>query len=121
MTMPISRDAKLAALLQLPWTIDIQQSEEGYIVARCREVPGSLATGSPEEIEAEFWESLRESLACLVDAGDDIPLPRGITELPWEQQLGLPPVFPDAARVTETRTGVLGSVPVADAQDAIAA
>jgi hypothetical protein len=49
------------------------------------------------------------------------PLPRGITELPWEQQLGLPPVFPDAARVTETRTGVLGSVPVADAQDAIAA
>ena len=106
--MEITRDAKLAALLRIPWTVTIEQSDEGYFVARCLEIPGSIATGGEGEIEREFWESLRESLACLLDNNDPIPLPPSVSQLPWEVPIlrtTLAPLVDDDAR-----TGSLGAV-----------
>ena len=82
--MTPNRESRLAALLRLPWTVRVERSDEGYFVARCAELPGSIATGSKDEIEGEFWESMRATLGTLLDDGDRIPLPNGVKILPWE-------------------------------------
>jgi hypothetical protein len=83
--MPWTRESKLDALLRLPWTVRTERSDEGYLVARCAELPGTLATGSETEIDTEFWDSMRATMACLLDFNDAIPLPAGVKFLPWEQ------------------------------------
>ena len=79
-----TREAKLDALVRLPWTVDVDRNaEEGYLILRVRELPGTIATGDEEVVEREFWESLRATLACYLEFDDPIPLPLGVALLPW--------------------------------------
>lgn len=108
--MPLTNESKVEALLRLPWTVRVERSDEGYFVARCVELPGSLATGSEAEIENAFWESLRATLACVVEDGDDaIPLPNGVRALPWKVKHNptrLAPLVADDSVLTESAGAV---------------
>jgi hypothetical protein len=82
--MEWTNQSKIAVLLRLPWTID-STMEEGERVLRVRELPSVVVSGTDErELEREFWESLRESLAAYLHFGDPIPLPTGVRMLPWD-------------------------------------
>ena len=79
-------DQKLDYLLRLPWTIEPSLGEDGtYRVLRVRELPSVIATGTKdEELERDFWESLRASLEAYLHFGDPIPKPPPVQQLPWE-------------------------------------
>lgn len=96
-------DDKLQALMRLPWTITAERDvDEGYWVARVREIPDALATGDSEkELAVEVWDALRASLGMRLEHNDEIPLPRGVLALPW--QLKVDPPRPQ----TETVISVL--------------
>ena len=82
--MTWTTERQIALLMRLPWTI-VATDEDGERVLRVREIPSVIATGTdPETVEAEFWESLRESLAAYLHFGDPIPKPPGVRLLPWE-------------------------------------
>jgi hypothetical protein len=82
MTWTVER--QLEVLLRLPWTI-VATDEEGERVLRVREIPSVLASGTDAaEVERDFWESLRESLAAYLHFGDPVPKPKGVRAFPWE-------------------------------------
>lgn len=85
----LSKD-EMASLLALPWTVHVTHDADNGFVARVAEMPDAIATGdTPEELEADFWESLRASLEARTALGDPIPrppyrvfTPRSVTRLP---------------------------------------
>jgi predicted RNase H-like HicB family nuclease len=83
----ISDNDKIKALLRLPWSLQIaKNADDGGLVARVAELPSVLATGDTEEELAEdLWAALRATFAGYLHFGDTIPLPAGITAMPWEQ------------------------------------
>jgi hypothetical protein len=85
-------EQKLSALLRLPWTIQVERSAaEGYLVSRVLEIPSAIATAdSEDELEDETWASLRASLEVYLENDDPIPLPPGITALPWDIKVAAP-------------------------------
>jgi hypothetical protein len=88
-------DPKLAYLLRLPWTFVREATPEGDSILRITEIPSAVGTGgTPAELEADAWASLRASLEAYLHFGDPIPLPTG-ARLPWlsPQQPGPPPKF----------------------------
>ena|SRR2546425_12448467 len=82
--MPWTTDEKLAYLMRLPWTIEAKP-EDDYTVLRVKELPSVIATGkTQEELEADFWESLRATLEAYTHYNDPIPLPSEVARLPWQ-------------------------------------
>lgn len=81
--MDRSHEQQLEYLLRLPWTIVPEATPEGDRLLRVAEIPSAVGTGTtPEEIVADLWESLRESLRAYLHFGDPIPLPKGAAS-PW--------------------------------------
>lgn len=76
----------LEVYARLPWTI-ISSVEDGHFVARVAEMPDAIADGATEaELRGALDEAIRESLAVRLDAGDPLPLPRGVELLPGEKR-----------------------------------
>jgi hypothetical protein len=72
------RSSQLEHLLRLPWTIVKEVTPEGDHLLRVAEIPSAVGSGaSTEEMEADLWESLRESLRAYLHFGDPIPVPAG--------------------------------------------
>lgn len=85
---------KLKYLLVLPWTIYTEQTPEGDRLVRVRELPSVIGSGSnDEEIEQDFWDSLEATLRSYLHFDDDLPLPFGMTALPWKQAAAARPTF----------------------------
>src|SRR5690349_19812552 len=81
-----TNEQKIEALLRLPWTVQLtKNSEDGTLAMRDKELPAALAVATnPTELEAEFWESLRETLSVFLEHGDTVPLPALVKQYPWE-------------------------------------
>ena len=78
-------EEKLRHLLALPWTIIPETTPEGDRLLRVQELPAAVGCGSTdEELEADFWDSLTATLSAYLHFGDPIPLPAGVTSLPWD-------------------------------------
>ena len=70
--------AELEHLIRLPWTIVKEVTPEGDHLLRVAEIPSAVGSGAtPEEMEADLWESLRESLRAYLHYNDPIPTPGG--------------------------------------------
>ena len=69
-------DAELERLLRLPWTIISETSPEGDRLLRVLEIPSAVGTGhTDDELIADLWASLRESLRAYLEFGDEVPVP----------------------------------------------
>ena len=67
---------ELDRLLALPWTVLREQTPDGDVVLRVKEIPSATGTGvNDEEREAELWESLTQSLSAYLHFGDSVPVP----------------------------------------------
>lgn len=88
--MTWTREQQLDALMRLPWSIVTTPSDDGtYLVATVAGMPDAMATGADDRALAkDLYGSLRASLACRLEFGDEIPLPAGCS-LPWAN--GAPP------------------------------
>jgi predicted RNase H-like HicB family nuclease len=76
-------EQKVEALLRLPWTVSVEKSPEGDLVAHVLEIPGVVATGvTMKALGIDLWQSLKAALECFLEFNDDIPLPAG-SGLPW--------------------------------------
>jgi predicted RNase H-like HicB family nuclease len=76
--MTEGRSSQLEQLLRLPWTIVKEITPEGDHLLRVAEIPSAVGSGATsEEMEADLWESLRESLRAYLHFGDPIPMPAG--------------------------------------------
>lgn len=77
-------------LRNVAWTLDRESTADGEVILRCREIPDATGAGNTdEEIEKDFWESLRASLEAYIHFGDRPPLPAGAA-LPWERPRSAP-------------------------------
>ncbi len=76
--MSWSEEKQIEHLLRLPWTIVRETTPEGDQILRVAEIPSAVGSGStPQEIERDLWESLRESLRAYLHFKDPVPLPSG--------------------------------------------
>lgn len=81
--MAWTEEQKVEALLRLPWTVSVEKSPEGDLVAYVREIPGVIATGrTMKALGIDLWASLKATLQCFVEFNDEIPLPPS-SGLPW--------------------------------------
>lgn len=79
--MTQAHEADLQRLLRLPWTILREVTPEGDVLLRVKEIPSAVGSGeTEEELVADLWESLSESLHAYLHFGDSVPLPRGASE-----------------------------------------
>lgn len=79
--MPNTFEADLQRLLRLPWTIVREVTPEGEVLLRVKEIPSAVGSGgTPEELAADLWESLTESLRTYLHFGDKVPLPQGVSD-----------------------------------------
>lgn len=79
--MPHSSESDLQGLLRLPWTIVKEVTPEGDVLLRVKEIPSAVGSGSTvDELVADLWESLTESLRAYLHFGDRIPLPQGVSD-----------------------------------------
>lgn len=79
--MPNSSESDLQRLLRLPWTIVREVTPEGDVLLRVKEIPSAVGSGStPDELVADLWESLTESLRAYLHFGDSVPLPQGVSD-----------------------------------------
>ena len=96
-------EQQIEALLRLPWVIIVVQDEDGVFSAYADGIPSSLAVGTTEkELEAAFFESLAESLRVYIEQDIPVPLPPGVTVLPWKvERVGMPmlPAFTTGSTV----------------------
>ena len=80
-----TQEEQLAALMRLPWTLNVETDIDGSLVVQVGEIHDAIGTGKDvKELARDLWESLRASLDIRLENGDDIPLPRGYALLPWE-------------------------------------
>lgn len=85
--MKWTSEAKLDYLLRLPWTIIREAAMDGELLLRVVEIPSAVGSGETlDELERDMWESLRASLETFLQFDDVIPLPSGISGLPWQQE-----------------------------------
>lgn len=76
--MTKARFSQLEHLIRLPWTIVKETTPEGDHLLRVAEIPSAVGSGATsEEMEADLWESLKESLRAYLHFGDPIPMPAG--------------------------------------------
>ena len=76
---------KIDYLLSQPWTLVPDKGDDGELLLRVRELPGAVGCGeTPEEVERDFWESLRATLEAYLHFGDVIPKPPGVQRFAWE-------------------------------------
>lgn len=76
--MTEAHDSQLEHLLRLPWTIVKEVTPEGDHLLRVAEIPSAVGSGTTsEDMEADLWESLRESLRAYIHYNDPIPVPSG--------------------------------------------
>lgn len=104
--MEWSHEAKLEYLLRrVTWTVRAETTPEGDRILRCVEIPDAVGSGeTDEEIEADFWESLRASLEAYLHFGERPPVTRNVV-LPWESgRQGIP--TPMATIVVVNTAGV---------------
>lgn len=79
--MPKVSEADLQRLLRAPWTIIREVSPEGDVLLRVKEIPSAVGSGSThDELVADLWESLTESLRAYLHFGDAVPLPQGASD-----------------------------------------
>jgi predicted RNase H-like HicB family nuclease len=111
-----TEESKLLALLALPWSISVSEdAADGSLIAEVGEIPDAIATGDTEKALAiDLWESLKASLAIRLENEDPIPLPAGISALPWlagppGPSSGIPPVLGQPLRVMATATAPVGA------------
>lgn len=92
-------EQKIAYLCRLPWTIVPGVGDaDGERTLRVQELPSVVGSGlSDGELESEFWDSMKATLAGLLHFGDPIPLPPRARQrrLPWEVS-AVTPVIPPA-------------------------
>lgn len=63
---------------QLRLTIVYEEGEDGWVVARIREVPGALSQGrTREEACDNVLDALRELVLSYLEEGEPAPLPEG--------------------------------------------
>jgi predicted RNase H-like HicB family nuclease len=59
-------------------TVVYENGESGWVVARIREVPGAVSQGrTQDEARENVLDALRELVLSYLDAGEQLPLPRG--------------------------------------------
>jgi hypothetical protein len=87
-----SEDRQIDHLMRLPWTIVRETTPEGDQLLRVAEIPSAVGSGhTAEAIEADLWQSLRESLRAYLHFNDPVPLPKG-AKGPWLQRPAKQPV-----------------------------
>jgi predicted RNase H-like HicB family nuclease len=79
MTLTPEQANRIETLLRLSWSFEVSRNEEeGYLIARVKELPSVLATGeTEEELGTEIWDAMRAALSAYVLDGDEIPMPPG--------------------------------------------
>ena len=99
--------ARLTALMRLPWTIHVKRDEEdGSLVAQVAEVPDAIGTGADSKhVAKDLWESLYASLEMRLEHGDEIPLPEGVAA-PWSSGAE-PPSAPEEIVVGQSLSGLI--------------
>lgn len=71
----------MSEALQL--TVVCEEGENGYILARVREVPAAISQGrTHEEARDNVLDALRELILSYVEEGEPSPLPEGATTEP---------------------------------------
>lgn len=79
--MSSNSEHELQRLLRLPWTVLREETPEGDVVLRVKEIPSAVGSGdTDEERVADLWESLTASLRAYLHFGDTIPLPAGVPD-----------------------------------------
>ena len=79
--MTPSSELDLQRLLRLPWTIVREVTPEGDVLLRVKEIPSAVGSGNTdEELVADLWDSLTESLRAYLHFGDKVPLPQGVSD-----------------------------------------
>ncbi len=82
--MAWTTEDKLEWLLRQPWRVHVDREDDGSYFARVDGLQGAVADGrNSDELQRNFWESLRETLRAYLETGDHMPLP-GNTLPPWD-------------------------------------
>jgi predicted RNase H-like HicB family nuclease len=64
----------------LQLTVIYEQGENGWVIARVREVPAAMSQGrTREEARENVLDALRELVLSYIETGDPAPLPEGAT------------------------------------------
>lgn len=64
----------------LELTIVYEQGEDGFVLARIREVPAGFSQGrTREEARENVLDALRELVLSYLEEGEPVPLPPGAT------------------------------------------
>ena len=67
----------------LQLTVVYEEGEDGYILARVREVPAAISQGrTHEEARDNVLDALRELVLSYLEEGEPSPLPEGATVEP---------------------------------------
>ena len=67
----------------LQLTVVYEEGEDGYILARVREVPAAISQGrTQEEARDNVLDALRELVLSYLEEGESSPLPEGATVEP---------------------------------------
>lgn len=106
--MPNSLEADLQRLLHLPWTILREETPEGDLLLRVKEIPSAVGCGRTEaDLVADLWESLTESLRAYLHFGDAIPTPDGTSDS-W-RNLNPKPDLPNAPFIVSAVSATSGA------------
>lgn len=69
-------DPRIAQYLRLPWRVRVSRDEDNGFVATVDEMPDAIGTGATaKELEHDFWQSMRASIAARLELGEPIPSP----------------------------------------------
>jgi predicted RNase H-like HicB family nuclease len=67
----------------LQLTVVYEQGEDGFVIARVREVPGAISQGrTREEARENVLDALRELVLSYLEEGEPSPLPEGASTEP---------------------------------------
>lgn len=69
-------DPRIAQYLRLPWRVRVSRDEDNGFVATVDEMPDAIGTGATaKELEHDFWQAMRASIAARLALGEPIPCP----------------------------------------------
>lgn len=72
----MSSDMEIRRLLTLPWTVLREDTLDGDVILRVKEIPSAIGSGATDdEREHDLWDSLTASLKAYLHFGDAIPEP----------------------------------------------
>jgi predicted RNase H-like HicB family nuclease len=78
MTRGVATLDEVSAPLHL--TVLFEEGEDGWVVARIREVPAAMSQGrTRDEARENVLDALRELVLSYLDEGEQSPLPEGVS------------------------------------------